>query len=94
MLSGNILKTEQFNFYYAPNGIVHGRIGSQGDRGIWIAEDGGYCEHWSVWGEGKKICWKVERKGKFIRRQGKSVPSYKEFPVVNELIWQDGRHLQ
>ncbi len=94
MLRGNVLKTEQFSFYYAPSGFVYGRIGSQADRGTWTVEDQGYCEHWLVWGEGQKICWAVERKGKFVRRTGKSVPSYKQVPVVNELVWMDGEHLR
>ena len=94
MLRGNVLKTEQFSFYYAPSGFVYGRIGSQADRGTWTVEDRGYCEHWLVWGEGQKICWAVESKGKFVRRTGKSVPSYKQVPVVNELVWMDGEHLR
>ena len=94
MLRGNVLKTEQFSFYYAPNGYVYGRIGTQADRGTWTVENQGYCEHWLVWGEGQKICWAIERKGKFVRRHGKSVPSYMQAPVVNELVWMDGKHLR
>ena len=90
LINGNSLKGESIHFYYAPNGILSGNVGSYYDYGKWTLEKDAYCEQWRLWGDGEKICWRVQRKGDQIKRQSVNPLPDSNLPVINDLVWTKG----
>ncbi len=71
LLSGNTLEGPgDWRMYYDPSGQTRGQEGSITDTGKWEVLDDRYCIRWNNWVDGKRMCWKVKRKGKRINRVG------------------------
>ena len=85
LLAGNTLKDRGYSFFYASDGTARGNVLGYRDTGVWSAREDGYCEEWTIWGEGKTLCWQVWRSGDAtIERKSTTGPG------INHLTWHAG----
>ncbi len=94
LLVGNTLKgnsnNSDYSFFYSPDGVLLGNVGSYSDRGNWSVNDNHYCTQWRLWGHGEKLCWTLRRRGNEIKRESYGDEKDTEVAVINKLIWHQG----